>query len=427
MDNLDKIDELLKDVPLPRIVKVRQRFEKYYIEDIESEVERQISQLPAYNSLRPGMSIAVTAGSRGIDRIPAVIKTVCEMLAQKGAKPFIIPAMGSHGGATSDGQLHVLGSLGITEALMGFPIRSLMEVVQIGSLHNGTPIYIDRLANNADGIVLVNRVKPHTSFKGKYESGLMKMMAIGLGKQIGAACYHALGFAQMPAIIEEVGNAVVNSGKIIFGLAVTENKFCKINVVHAINAQDIPSREPEILRDAYRYLPMPFFRDVDIMVVLEIGKDISGTGCDSNVTGRFNNENFHGDIRVGKLGFLRLSAATKGNANGVGLGDLITSDLYEKIDLGQTYPNALTSMATTTVKIPMILKSDLSVLRAAMKTCGVSTLSKIRLGIIKSSKKMETLYVSENMLEEALENNAEVIGKPFNIPFDNDGRLFLDF
>lgn len=420
------IENTLKEIPLPKIVKVEQTFDDTHLEDVEAVVRTQIVKLKEYMDIKPGQSIAITGGSRGINKIDIITKCVCDMVKAKGAYPFIVPAMGSHGGATAEGQKHMLETLGITEKAMGVPIKATMEVVKIGTFGNGRPIYMDKYAHDADGIILLNRVKAHTSFMGKYESGLMKMMAIGLGKQQGAENYHQTGFKEMPGIIGDVGKAVLRLEKVLFGVAILENSFGKVNKIACLSPNDIPEQEAVLLKESKKYLALPFFKNVDVMIVKEIGKNISGTGCDSNVTGRFNNESFHNDMHVTRLGFLQISHISNGNANGVGLGDFITKKLYENIDLAQLYPNALTSTAAVTVKIPMMLPTERDVFAAAIKTSCIENFKEVRLGIIESSKNLQTLYVSENMLSEAQEK-AKVINNAFAIPFDAQGNLTLEF
>ncbi|MGD9640563.1 MAG: lactate racemase domain-containing protein [Synergistaceae bacterium] len=421
------IDNSLSDVKLPKIVKVCQYFDKNKIEDIEGCVRQCMKNSLAYQRINPGQRIAVTAGSRGIDNIALITKIVCFMIKEKGAVPFIVPAMGSHGGATAKGQLHMLEINGMTEETMGVPILSSMETAMIGELENGDSVYIDKNAHEADGIVLINRVKAHTSFKGKYESGLMKMMTIGLGKQYGAQHYHQRGYGFMPWVIENVGKRVLVSSKIICGIAVVENGYGKTNIIECIDAADIPRREAELLIESYKHLSRPFFKEADVMVVKEIGKNISGVGCDSNISGRFNNEHFHNDIHITRVGFLELSKKSDGNANGMGLADFITQKFYDNVDFEQTYPNALTSTATVNVKVPMILSNDKNLFAVAVKTSCIADFDNVRLAIIESSKNMTTIYVSENMAEEAIAAGMEVCGEPFEIPFSKEGALELKF
>lgn len=421
------IDDTLNVIPLPKLVKIREHFISDRIEEASAVLTAQLEALSSCREIKPGERIAITGGSRGIDRIDEITKTVCDLLKAKGACPFIVPAMGSHGGATAEGQKEMLATFGITEEAMEVPIFSSMETVEIGRTHDGRPIYMDKNAHEADGIILINRIKAHTSFRGKYESGLMKMMAIGLGKQKGAQNYHRTGFKALPDIIEEVGNEVIRLEKIKFGIALIENGCNKLCKIECIEAADIPAREEALLKEAYKTLPVPFFRNIDAMIVKEIGKDISGTGHDPNVTGRYNNEHFKGQIHTEKLGILNLTDSSHGNANGVGMGDFITKKLFNKIDLDQTYPNSLTSTAATTSKIPIILENDKRVIQACIKTCCITDYTKVRMAVLKNTKDLEIIYVTENMAEEAVKAKMEVISEPMEIPFDTDSNLLLSF
>ena len=421
------IDDTLSVIPLPKLVKVREHFISDRIEEASAVLTAQLEALSSCREIKAGERIAITGGSRGIDRIDEITKTVCNFLKTKGAIPFIVPAMGSHGGATAEGQKEMLATFGITEEAMGVPILSSMETVEIGHTHDGRPIYMDRNAHEADGIVLINRIKAHTSFRGKYESGLMKMMAIGLGKQKGAQNYHQTGFKAFPAIIEEVGNEVIRLEKIKFGVALIENGYNKLCKIECIEAAGIPAREEELLKESYKTLPRPFFRSIDAMIVKEIGKNISGTGHDPNVTGRYNNEHFKGEIHTEKLGILELTDKSHGNANGVGMGDFITKKLFDKIDLEQTYPNSLTSTAATTSKIPIILPNDKRVIQACIKTCCITDYTKVRMAILKNTKDLEIIYVTENLAEKAKKAGMEIVGEALEIPFDDHGNMLLSF
>ena len=285
---------------------------------------------------------------------------------------------------------------------------------------------MERYANNADGIVVVNRIKPHTSFRGPYESGLMKMMAIGLGKQTGAQMYHSAGFGRMAESVEEVGREVLRLKNIVCGVSIIENGRGRTAKIEVLNAEDIEAQEKELLKIAAQYMPRLFFKEADVLVVKKIGKDISGTGMDSNITGRFNSEHVHGDVFIGRIAILDLTDKSKGNANGVGLGDFITAKLYNKIELNQMYPNSLTSTSPAAVKIPMILKNDAMAIKASVKTCNVEQLENVKLAIIESTKNMTDYYVTENLLTEA-GDDVEVVGPAENIAFDDSGNLRLGF
>lgn len=421
------IEDTLKDVPLPQIVKAEQLFDKSHMTHIEEYIKENLKNIEGYKSIKRGQNIAVTGGSRGIKAIDIITKAVCDMVKEKGAYPFIVPAMGSHGGATAEGQMGMLEAIGITEETMGVPIKSSMEVVQIGEITDGRPVCIDKYANEADGIIIINRIKEHTSFKGEYESGLMKMMAIGLGKQMGAENYHKTGFEHMPQIIEEVGIEVLKKANICFGVAILENGYGKISEIALLNSDEIPREEKKLLIKSKELMPKLFFKQADVLIVKEIGKNISGTGIDSNITGRFNNEYFKGDVSITKISVLDLAEKSHGNFNGTGLADFTTRRLYEKMDLAMTYPNALTSTTVVTVKIPMILDTDKMAVQAAIKTCNLFDLTNCRLAIIENTKNMKTIYISENMIEEAKGKNVKILSEPMDIPFTEDGSLRLDF
>ncbi len=421
------IDDTLKDVPLPKIVKIEQYFDSAYIKNIYEYIENNLVHLAGYKNIQKGQSIAVTGGSRGINSIDIITKAVCDMVKKRGAYPFIVPAMGSHGGATAEGQIEVLKTLGITEETMGVPIKSSMEVVKIGEIMNGRPVYLDKYANEADGIILINRIKAHTSFRGIYESGLMKMLAIGLGKQLGAAHYHQTGFKYFPEVIEKVGPEVLKKKNICFGVGIIDNSYGKISEIALLNSDEIVEKEKDLLVKANSLMPRLFFDQADVLIVKESGKNISGTGMDSNIIGRFNNKHYTGNIELTKIAVLDLSEKSHGNFNGMGLADFTTKRVYEKMDFETTYPNALTATTVLTVKIPMILPTDEMAIKAAIKTCNILDLKKCRFAIIENTKNMKTVYVSENMIEEAKKKNVEILSEAIEIPFSKDRSMTLDF
>ncbi len=421
------INDTLSKVPLPKVVKIEQHFESSYMTNIEEYIENNLVTLSGYKSIEKGQSIAVTGGSRGINSIDIITKAVCDMVKKKGAYPFIVPAMGSHGGATADGQIEVLATLGITEETMGVPIKASMEVVKIGEIMNGRPVYLDKYANDADGIIVINRIKAHTSFRGVYESGLMKMMAIGLGKQLGAEHYHKTGFKYFPEIIEKVGPEVLKKKNICFGVGIIDNSYGKVSEIALLNSDEIVEKEKELLVKANSLMPRLFFDQADVLIVKESGKNISGTGMDSNIIGRFNNKHYTGNIELTKIAVLDLSEKSHGNFNGMGLADFTTKRVYDKMDFETTYPNALTATTVLTVKIPMILPTDEMAMKAAIKTCNILDLEKCRFVIIENTKNMKTVYISENMIEETKKKKIEIISEPMEIPFNKDRSLELDF
>lgn len=426
------IEKILKPVSLPRIVKVAQFFNTEQLKgDLAEYVGMQIKAIPAYQRIRPGQRIAVTGGSRGIHRVAEVTRIVCNLVKEKGAEPFVIPAMGSHGGATPEGQIKMLESIGITEDSVGAPICAAMDTVEIGSFDLGRriPVHMDKFAHNADGIILINRIKSHPSFRAKYESGLMKMMAIGLGKQFGAQNYHQLGYGKFPYIIEAAGRLVLQHENVLFGVALLENSSGKLRKVVCLETEKIPEKEPELLKESYRYLARPFFTEADVLVVRDVGKNISGACCDVNVSGRFNNEYYHNEMKITRVAFLRLTPQSHGNASGVGVADIITDRLYHDIDLMQSYPNGLTTGSTVAYKIPMIMPTEELAVRAAVKTSLIPDYSEVRMCLVESSKNLDHFYVTENLLQQATGSDVkmEIISEPMEIPFTDAGELTLDF
>ena len=426
---MEFIEKALAQVEFPRIVKVRQHFDPAHIPHVPTAVREGVSELKGYRRIRPGQRIAITAGSRGVDRMPEVLRTVVDMVKERGAHPFLIPARGSHGGATAEGQRNMLSGLGITEEAMGAPILASMEVELIAHISDGRPVYVDRFAHEADGIIVVNRVKNHTGFRGDYESGLMKMMTIGLGKQYGARNYHSTGFKYMARTIAEVGSTVLEREKILFGVGVIENGHGRLAKISCLEPEEIPVVEKELLKIAHAYLPRPFFDRADVLVVQEMGKDISGTGMDSNVIGRYNNEYVSSpEICYTRLVVLDLTEHTNGNGNGMGFADYMTRRMFQKLDLEQTYPNVITSAHPMTVRIPMILETDRLAIAAAIKACLVPEGQPPKVGFIQNTKDLDTVYISESLLEKAEAcPHVEPVGSPFPIPFAPDGSLKLSY
>lgn len=422
------IEELSNTVSLPKIVKIRQTFKTKEEGPTREVLRAQLEQCPGFQKIKPGMRIAITSGSRGLDRYAEITRVVCDMVKEKGALPFIFPAMGSHGGATDEGQKIMLEHMnGISEETMGVPILSSMEVVEVGKNSDGRGIFIDRYSWESDGIILLNRIKAHTNFKGTWESGLMKMMAIGIGKQHGAEAYHKTGLQDLPRIVDEVGHAVLATGKILFGVATIDNGVNKVYKIETIDAPDIPKREAELLRESYTTFPANYWKQCDALIIEYIGKDISGSGADPNVTGRFATNYFSNDVHVTKIGILDITDKSDGNATGIGYGDLTTKRLAKKIDLESLYTNVVTNTVTKLGSIPLMLDSDRQVVCMSVRTSNVIDEANVRLCFIKNTKELNYIWVSENMVAEAIEKGCEVIGGPIDIPFDEEGNLLLDF
>ncbi|HZA46770.1 MAG TPA: lactate racemase domain-containing protein, partial [Rubrobacter sp.] len=313
----------------PKVVKIRQTFPRPRVEDVEGAVRDQLRREEISSAIRPGMSVAVTAGSRGIAQIDEILRAVIEGLKEMGAEPFIVPAMGSHGGATAEGQVEILASLGVTEESCGAPIRSSMETVEIGETARGIPVFMDRIASEADGVVVVNRIKAHTDFRAEVESGLLKMASIGLGKHAQALALHGYGVEGIRDFMVEVGEEVMDSGHILFGVGIVENAYDEPATIEAIPTREIPRRERELLREYMQMMPVLPISDIDILYVDALGKNYSGTGMDTNVIGRFRilgvDEPETPNVKYLIVG--DVSEESHGNALGVGLADLTTERL----------------------------------------------------------------------------------------------------
>ncbi|UKS30092.1 lactate racemase domain-containing protein [Paenibacillus sp. HWE-109] len=416
--------ELLKDIPIPQMVKIRQKFDRTILEHPELELVNKLASSGVMNSIHPGQQVAVAVGSRGIANIAGFTKTTIDAIKDRGAFPFIVPCMGSHGGATADGQTEVLQHFGITEATMGAPIRSSMEVVQIDQLPNGLPVYVDRIASEADAIVVINRVKPHTAFRGRIESGIMKMIAIGLGKQKGAEACHQLGFKYMAENVPAMANLMIQKLPIVFGVALVENAYDETCQVEVLPAAEIEAREELLLIEAKSRLPKILFDEIDVLVIDYIGKNISGDGMDPNVTGRYPTPYAHGGPDVAKMVVLDLTHETKGNANGVGTADFTTQRLVDKTNLEFTYANGLTSTVCAPTKIATTLENDLYAIKAAVKTCNILDYTTCKLVRIQDTLHLGEIEISINLLDAARQHpDIEILTEPYELSFDAEGNI----
>ena len=419
------IEELLRDIPLPRLARVRQVFPRPVLADIPGEVRRQLAGRGLLAPLRPGQTVAIAVGSRGISNQPLVVRTLVEELRRAGGRPFLVPAMGSHAGATAEGQAGMLRGMGFGEEAVGAPIRSSMEVVELGTTEHGLPVLVDRLAWEADHLVIVNRIKPHVCFRGPYESGLMKMIVIGLGKQKGADACHELGFGQMPRNIPEIGLAALSRLRLLAAVALLENPFHETCRVECLRAEEIAPREPGLLEEARALCARLYFETLDVLVIDEIGKDISGSGFDTNVVGRYHSAWVSGGPKITRVAILDITGKSKGNGNGLGMADFTTRRAADKFDGEQTFPNTLTATLTGAVKIPMPLASDRLALQACLKTVNLADRRQARVVRIRNTLRLTEIEVSENMLP-ALRDDPrfEVLGGPRELPFDARGNLF---
>ena len=408
----------------PKVVKVRQDFPRPRLEDVEEALREQCGREEIRDTISPGARVAITAGSRGIAGIEEILRSLVQILNEAGASPFIVPAMGSHGGATAEGQVEILRSLGVTEESVGAEIRSSMEVVEIGETKSGVPVFMDRIASEADGVVVVGRIKQHTDFRSDVESGLLKMASIGLGKHAQALALHAHGVKGIRDYMVEAGKKVFASDNVLFGVGVVENAYEETAIVEAITPQRIFEREAELLKESARLMPKLPVSDMDVLFVDELGKNFSGTGMDTNVIGRFRilgvEEPNSPNARY--LIVSDISEASHGNALGIGLADLTTRRLFDKINYDAMNQNVLTSTFLERAKIPMCLESDREALKAAIRCNWGVAPEDTRIVRIPNTLHLRYAYLSENLLDEALgSGNVEIIEEAAELEFDKDG------
>lgn len=422
------VTSLCQSVQLPRMVKIRQKFDGSHIPpaEIAQVVHQQLSRPEIKSKIHEGMEIGITCGSRGVANIAIITRAIVDFVKECGAMPFVFPAMGSHGGATAEGQRGILEGYGVTEATMGCPIKATMETVEIGRLEDGMPVYMDKYAHEADGIILSGRIKAHTAFRGDHESGLMKMSVIGMGKQRGAETVHESGFIHMGKLMPRVARVILDHANVVAAVGMVENAFDQTDKIAALTKEEIWTEEPKLLLEAKSKMGRIWFDKVDVLVVDRIGKDISGDGMDPNVTGRFAcADSASGGIEVKRIVVLDLTEETHGNSNGVGMADVTTRRLLEKTDVDATYPNAVTSTVLEVVKMPLAANSDKTAIQLALRSCNGIDKANPYVVRIKDTMHLGEIYISEAMLEEARNNpNVEIVGSPEEWAFTEDGNLW---
>jgi hypothetical protein len=396
-----EIDALLREVALPQGALVRQRIETPpALTDIDVAVKDALTKVK-----QPTGSVAVAVGSRGISHIAEIVAALVRELKAGGAQPFIFPAMGSHGASTAEGQARVLADLGVDEATAGAPVRATMDTVETGATDDGVKVYMDANAYAADAVVIVNRVKPHTAFRGSLESGPTKMCAIGLGKQRGAHTVHAAGWGKIHETIPKAAAVNIATGKIAFALAIVENAHEAPAYIEAIPAVELIERELPLLEQAKRNLARLPFQSFDVLVVDRIGKNISGDGADPNVTGRYPTPYGSGGPKITRMVFCDVTDEAQGNANGVGMADVVTHRLAERFIPPATYLNALTSTTPEPTRLPMVMPTSELALKAALLMC--PGIEPKRAGVVRI---VDTLHLDELWISEALFDQARTKG-----------------
>ncbi len=411
---------------LPRVYRIRQEFDNTGVEDIQETIKLELARL-SWSAIRPGDRVAITAGSRGISNYAGILGTIVEFFKSLGAHPFLFPAMGSHGGATAQGQVAMLAQLGVTEASTKAPIMSSMETAEIGLTEDDMPVFVDKNALAADHIVVVNRIKSHTKFKAPVESGLMKMMAIGMGKQKGAELYHKAAVKHtFFKIITDSARLVLTQAPVICAVGILENAYGETAHIAALKPAEIENREKDLLRLSKKMMAKLPFNEIDLLIIDEMGKDISGVGLDPNITGR--NRDLLGvfphPAQVKRLLVRDLTERSKGNATGIGLADITTQRLVDKIDYAATYKNCITGISLEKAAVPMHFGTDREAIEVALGCIGLIPAEKSKIVRIKNTLRLDTVEVSEAYAEMLPQRpDLEISGGPYHMEFNSENNL----
>lgn len=411
--------------PLPKFVKVGQHFETDVLASIDEAVAKEFAKFGDVDL--SGKSVAVGVGSRGIKQQPLVVKALIRELKAAGAAPFIIPAMGSHGGGSAEGQTAVLASYGVTEANMGVPVKSSLDVVELARIDLDVPVYCDKFAHAADYIIMCNRIKPHTDFRAVHESGLIKMLAIGMAKHAGATALHFHGMGKFDALLPQAAKAFLDNTRVLFGVAMVENAEEDLRHLEFVAPGDFFERDAALQAQAKGWIPRLLFDGgIDVLVVDEIGKDISGAGMDPNVTGRpvSGLPGFDDGPSIGAIVVRDLTDVTEGNATGLGAADVVTQRLLGKVDWTKVYVNIVTAGVLAGARLPIVADTDRDAIGIAIRGCAGVVSDQARIVRIKNTLEMTTVWASEAMAPEVEANpRQDVRSEPFDLAFDNTGTL----
>ncbi len=413
---------------IPPVQLVRQVAPQPRVADLPGEVRRCWLTSRTARRISPGMKIAVAVGSRGIRNLADIVRSTLAALKELGAEPFVVAAMGSHGGATSEGQRELLAGYGVDEASLGVPVVTDMDVIELGHTEYGLPVYWDRNAFAADGVVTVSRVKPHTDFRGRFESGILKMLVIGLGKQKGADQVHSYGPNGLRDMIPAAGRVILRTTRFLGGLAVLENAQEETARLEVVDRDDLWDREPVLLEEARKLMGRLPFKELDVLVVGECGKNYSGAGLDPNVVGRWlieaTPEVETNDPKITRIGVLDVSPESHGNATGIGIADLTTRRALAAIDPAPFRMNNLTARALWRSKLPIAYDTDREVIAACLDTCWQPELDKVRLCLIPNTLEVAEMWVSAPLLPVVRQNpHLQLVGQPEPLPFDAAGNL----
>ena len=389
------------NLPLPKMYDVRQTFPRKRLEDVADEVRWQITKNEIFQQLAPGMNVAIAVGSRGIKNLFEIVKTVVESVQVIKAKPFILSAMGSHGGGTEQGQKEILRSYGITSEALGVPVITNMEVVHLGKTSQGVDVYFDKVAMNADLIIPINRIKLHTDFAYEVQSGLCKMLAIGLGNHIGCTAMHEVPLDSFGKTIMESASIILRKAPVGFGFAIVENAYDETAVIEAIHRGGIIYREKELLKISCDNMPRLMIPEIDVLTVDEIGKNISGAGFDPNILGKsYILKEFTLPVpKISRMVLNNISKQSHGNALGMGVFDVITKNVFEQLDYESMYANAIASKTIDDAKIPIIAADEDEALRIAIKVLSGVAREDLKIVKIKNTLELENIQVSESLLD----------------------------
>ena len=428
---LPDMSSFLNGTHIPKMFRALQKFPRPKIErsDLPKIIFNLLDNPKFADRVKSGMRIAITAGSRGIANNDVTTKAIADWVKSRGSKPFIVPAMGSHGGATAEGQAAILAGYGITPEKMECPVLSSMETVKIGTTDEEHPrdVFIDKYASEADGIILGCRVKPHTAFRGAYESGMMKMMAIGLGKQYGAEACHEQGFKNMHKNVPLFGKCVLKNAPVLFGVPTIENAYDETCKILAVAAEDIESEEPELLKEAFSYMPRILVDSCDVLIVDAIGKNFSGDGMDPNITGTFCTPYATGGIDAQRVAVLDVSPESHGNGIGLGYASATTARVYSQLDLASMYPNAITCTVLGGVRIPIVLRNDRECIQCCIKSCNEIDKSNPRVVRIPNSLHLEHIWLSESYFDDVKAGKIAGLScesEPTEMIFNASGNLW---
>ena len=417
-------EHLIKEVSLPEMIDVACRHSVKKLESPQNTLREELKKSSLKTKIKPGSRIAVTAGSRGINNIGKLLRIICDEVKKMGGKPFLVPAMGSHGEGTVKGQKEILTSLGITEKEINVPVISSNETVKLTENSNGIHVFFDKESFYSDGIIVVNRIKPHTDFESVIESGLLKMLAVGLGRDKGAEQIHRDGIKGMKKRIPQIGKFIIKRTPVILGIGIVESSIGETAIIEAIQPEEIEKREKELLKTAKKISTKLPFREIDLLIVDEIGKDVSGTGLDTNVIGRrmLYGEKDPKEPKITRIAALDLTDESHGNAAGLGLVDVITERLFNKIDFNSFYFNTLTSTFIERGKIPVVLPSDEAAIKVGLSTSWVNDYRDAKVVRIKNTLSLNKIAVSRSLFEK----NNDIIpeGKFYMLNFNRKGNLF---